>query len=323
MKVISLFSGAGGLDLGFIKAGHEIVFANDINKSYCDTYRHNIGEIFCGDVAKLKPSEIPDGDIVIGGWPCQGFTIANVSRTVDDSRNKLYLEMKEIIKAKRPKFFLAENVPGILSLANGKVIKKIVNDFEEAGYVVYSPRKINFADYGVPQKRQRVIIFGKRKDVKFDLGAEFPEPTHDKSPEKQSETRKWTTLKDAIKDLPEPPKPEKNKKTSKKKKESNIKNHVYSQHKVRINGYVGHRKLNWNEPSPTITGRGEGGGGPVIHPHPNLKRRLTVRECARIQTFPDDFEFMGSMTSQYGQIGNAVPPLGAYYLARMFPKKIN
>ena len=137
MKVVSLFSGAGGLDLGFIKAGHEIIWANDNFADAVKTYRKNIGDhIICEDISKIPSNEIPEHDILIGGFPCQGFSVANTARGEGDERNKLYLELLRVLIDKQPKFFLAENVKGILSFMEGKIFEMIIADFEKAGYKV-------------------------------------------------------------------------------------------------------------------------------------------------------------------------------------------
>ena len=297
-KVISLFSGCGGLDLGFIKAGFEVIFANDIDKEACESYAKNIGaHIVCKDIHALESSEIPNGDILIGGFPCLGFTIANgKNRDLNSQYNTLYLEYARILKAKQPKYFLVENVAGIQS---GKGFKenfyeKILPTFESCGYSVkYSI--LNASDFGVAQNRKRVIIIGQRFDIAQSV--EFPKPLGTKP----------KTLFEAIGDLP-------------LDYDDKIPNHTGSRHIVRINGYVGNRALRWDKPAPTITGRGSRGGGAVIHPHPNLHRRLSVRECARIQSFDDDFIFCGSNGAAYAQIGNAVPPLMSYYIACEFKK---
>ena len=171
----------------------------------------------------------------------------------------------------------------------------IMKDFKDIGYKAQY-KVLNAADYGVPQKRLRVIILGTREDIKNRFY--HPKPTHE---------NKWLTVRSAISDLPEP------------SESCKIPNHHGTNHKVRINGFIGNRKTAWDKPAPTIVGRGGGTGGPVIMPHPNLHRRLTVRECARLQSFPDDFIFIGSKSSQYRQIGNAVPWLLAYNVAKMIP----
>ena len=296
MKIISLFCGAGGMDLGFVKAGHSIVWANDNDPDSCLSYEKYFGhKPVCKDIEKVPSSEIPKGDVVIGGFPCQGFSVANPYRHVKDKRNKLYLELLRVIKDKQPKYFVAENVTGLLSIGNGEVIKMIMKDFKEARYKAQY-KVLNSADFGVPQKRMRVVILGTREDITNRIW--HPKPTH---------KNHWSTVRNAISDLPEP------------SDSCKIPNHHGTSHKVKINGFMGNRKTDWNKPAPTIVGRGGGTGGPVIIPHPNLKRRMTVRECARLQSFPDNFVFYGSKSSQYRQIGNAVPWPLAYNIAKNIP----
>ena len=295
MRIVSLFSGAGGLDLGLIKAGHEIVWANDFDADSCETYKKNIGDhIVCSDISKVKTSEIPDCDVVVGGFPCQGFSLANLLRDAGDDRNKLYKQFYRIIKEKRPDYFLAENVRGILSLDNGNAIKKIVKDFTAAGYRVKF-KAFNTADYGVPQTRVRVIIAGTRKDLPQELDYQFPEPTHEKS--------RWVSISKALEGMPEPD-----------DATTNLKNHIYSKYKVTNRNFTGHRETDPSKPSPTILARGNGKGGVCAIQHPKNHRRMSVRESATIQTFPKTFEFTGSMMSMYRQVGNAVPVLFGKHL---------
>lgn len=172
MKVVSLFSGAGGLDLGFINAGFDIIWANDNYHDAVETYKINIGQhIVEKEIQDIKTDDIPDGEIVIGGFPCQGFSVANQNRNEHDERNKLYIEYLRVISDKKPKYFLAENVKGILSLAKGKVFDMIITDFKRAGYNVQY-KLLNAADYGVPQRRERVFIFGIRNDLEKEF--DFP-----------------------------------------------------------------------------------------------------------------------------------------------------
>jgi DNA (cytosine-5)-methyltransferase 1 len=295
MKIVSLFSGAGGLDLGLIKAGHEIIWANDFDADSCETYKLNIGEhIVCDDIAKIKLDEIPDCDVVVGGFPCQGFSLANMLRAADDERNKLYREFYRIIKGKKPEYFLAENVRGILSLDNGNAIKKIVKDFSDAGYRV-KYKAFNTADYGVPQTRVRVIIAGTRKDLPDEMDFKFPEPTHEKT--------NWVSISKALNGIPEPD-----------DHKSELKNHIFSKYKVTNRNFTGHRETDPNKPSPTILARGNGKGGVCAIQHPKNHRRMSVRESALVQTFPIEFEFVGSMGSMYRQVGNAVPVLFGQHL---------
>lgn len=381
--VVSLFSGCGGLDLGFKNAGFEIIWANDFDRDSVQTYGANVDErIVLGDITQIPSSEIPhNADVLLGGFPCQGFSIANNKRNVKDERNFLYKEMLRIIRDTQPKFFIAENVKGILSLGKGKVIEMIIKDFESLGYKVEKPFIINCSYYGVPQNRERVIIMGNR------IGAPntFPKVTHRNGETTIHEKVKplnfedlphVITVREAIGGLPEPSS-EEGQKIPNHYGSGNVRGfyiarkHNVNQaqicdylkkwrgkariptHKIdKMLGYrhtAGHwfrkdisgsipkpsdwiklkkilkfdnkydkmvtevekrnikfeqslRITNWDRPSDTITA-----SGPEIHV--NKKRRLTVRECARIQTFPDDFIFGGSLSSQYRQIGNAVPPL--------------
>jgi DNA (cytosine-5)-methyltransferase 1 len=308
MKVVSLFSGAGGLDLGFIKAGHEIVWANDNFLDAVKTYRKNIGDhIIHDDISKIASSEIPDHDILIGGFPCQGFSLANPKRGGNDERNKLYLELLRVLVDKKPKFFLAENVKGILSLMKGAIFELIISDFANAGYKV-TYKVLNAANFGVPQRRERVIILGVRNDVDFDL--EHPEPTHCEKLDLFENRKKWVSIGEALQNIPEP------------EEEHNLTNHTYSRFKLKFNGYIGNRAIDATKPAPTVTARGDDKGGVVVQHHPNNHRRMSVRELALTQSFPIDFIFEGNNSSAYRQIGNAVPFKLAYAIASIFPKKL-
>lgn len=381
-RVVSLFSGAGGMDLGFENAGFDIVWANDFFKEAVESYKKNVSKnIVYGDITKIDSSDIPnDIDLVIGGFPCQGFSVANTKRSMKDERNFLYKEMLRIIKDKKPKFFVAENVKGLLSIEKGKVFKMIKKDFESLGYKV-DARLLNAAEYGVPQARERLVIIGNR------LGVEnpFPIPTHwvdSKQYKSKKGLKDPVTVQQTIGFLSDV-------------KLSNypitldngtkIYNHIaatnvydkfwgrkyyvnqadicdylrywrdksgYSTKRVDEHfGYkytAGHwfrkdnnsgsipkpsdwwelkkifkfddkydkqvttmvekdikfeqslRITNWDRPSDTITAT-----SPEIHV--NKERRLSARECAMLQTFPMDYEFVGSLNTVYRQIGNAVP----------------
>ena len=302
-RIASLFAGCGGLDYGFFSnPAYTHVFVNDFDKDACESYEKNFKiKPVCGDIKKI--TTIPDCDLLIGGFPCQGFSMANPYRCEEDTRNELYLEILRLLKLKKPSYFLLENVKGLLNMGGyetsedkknqtGKVMKVILNDLKECGYKVKF-KLFDIKNYDVPQKRQRVIIIGVRNDIDFE--PVWPEPSN-----------KELTLKDAIGDLPIEYNPDIQ--------------HIGTKHKCAVTGYLGNRELEWDEPSPTITGRGGGSGGPVIHNHPSLKRRLTVRECARIQTFPDSFVFSGSVSSMYKQLGNAVPCKFAEHLSKIFEK---
>jgi len=301
LRVASMFAGCGGLDFAFHKKNNfDVVYANDFNKHACNTYEKYYNfKIICEDIIKIKT--IPDCDILTGGFPCQGFSVANLLRSETDTRNKLYLQLIRLLKLKNPKYFIFENVKGILSLGGyenkkdkknkkGKVFKMIISELEKCGYNVHT-KLFKIKWYDIPQNRERVIFIGIRNDIADKIVFKWP-------PETQKITK---TLRDAIGNLPI--------------EYVETTQHIGTKHKVKITGYMGNRKLDWDKISPTITGRGGGGGGPVINVHPSGKRRMTVREYARIQTFPDDFMFTGSMSSMYGQIGNAVPPKFSLVLA--------
>ena len=174
-KIVSLFSGCGGLDLGFIKSGFDVIWANDFFKDAVETYKKNIGDhIVYGDITKIPSKDIPDDfDILLGGFPCQGFSVANTKRSMKDERNFLYKELLRLIKDKQPKFFIGENVKGLLSIQQGKLIKMIIKDFQSLGYNV-DYRLLKSSDYGVPQNRERVVIIGNRLGLKNT----FPIKTH-------------------------------------------------------------------------------------------------------------------------------------------------
>lgn len=302
MRVVSLFSGAGGLDLGFVKVGHQIIWANDLYEDAVETYRANLGNhIVCEDISRISSNDIPDCDIVIGGFPCQGFSVANMNRNENDERNTLYKQLIRVIKDKKPKFFVAENVKGITNLAKGKVFEMILKDFEELDYNV-KYKILNAADFGVAQTRMRVIIVGVRKDINYEY--KFPNATHEK--EGKNGLNKWVSVGELMRTIPNPDEP------------NDLLNHVYSKYKLQFNGYLGHRPLDPDKPAPTVTARGDNKGGVVILPHPNGERRMSCRELAAVQSFPLDYEFKGNNSSVYRQIGNAVPPLMASAIAAAF-----
>lgn len=304
MKVISLFSGVGGLDLGLILAGHTIVWANDIFDEAISTYCTNIGShITNQDLRQIPSQDIPDGDVVVGGFPCQGFSVANWARSVKDTRNALYKEMVRVIRDKQPYFFIAENVKGITSLGKGIILKQIIDDFSSAGYVTHWAI-LNSADYGVPQKRMRFVMLGVRSDI-YEPNIAFPPEVTHASPTKGSSLESWVTVGHALAHYPDPD------------TANTVPNHDYSKYKLRFNGHIGHRFIDPNSPAPTVTGRGDEKGGVVVLHHPNNKRRMSARELAAVQSFPDDFIFSGSRSSVYRQIANAVPPKLGYAIGLM------
>ncbi len=294
-RIASLFAGAGGLDLGLINAGANVIWANDIDRDACDTYAANISHhVICDDICNIDFRLISEVDIVVGGFPCQGYSHANLLRSKDDIRNTLYRQLLRCIQTVRPRVFLAENVRGILNLDKGAALDEILEGFKCAGYST-TFHVANAADYGVPQNRWRVFFVG----IRSDLAGTFvpPAPTH-ASPEKLkpgSQLLPWVSIGNALCGLPEPD-------------ESHyLMNHIGSKYKVSDRNFTGHRRTNPDKPSPTILARGNGKGGVCAIQHPGNHRRLTVRESAIIQSFPLDFEFYGGLMSMYRQVGNAVP----------------
>lgn len=307
MKIASFFSGAGGLDLGFTNAGFEIVFANDNWEGCWETFEKNHGiSINKKSIVDISPSEIPEVVGFIGGPPCQSWSLAGTMKGINDPRGQLFYNYINLIREKEPLFFLAENVAGILSPKHKLEFMKIIRAFEEIGYNV-SFRLLDAKYYNVPQERQRVIIVGYHEK----LGKEFEFPL---------ENTELITLKEAIGDLPAPISAKEKNKTN---QNLSVPNHEYMNGGFSTIYMSRNRVRSWNEQSFTIQA---GGRHAPIHPQApkmnfieqnkrefvkgkeNLYRRLSVRECARIQTFPDDFIFYyKDIADGYKMIGNAVP----------------
>ena len=318
--VISLFSGCGGLDLGFTNAGFKLVYANDNDPVVWETFEknHNL-PIDKRSLFDIPSKEIPKADGIIGGPPCQSWSLAGEMRGAKDERGQLFYEYIRVLKAVKPKFFLAENVPGIISCTHFPEFKNILRMFSSVGYE-FTYQLLDARDYGVPQERKRVFVVGYRKSLKKRFI--FPESSHLKNPTKTLEGHqklKWLTLRDAIGDLPEPISAlEKNKGNTHLK----IPNHEYMNGSFSSIYMSRNRRRDWSEPSFTIQA---GGRHAPLHPSSSLMvnvekdlwkfkdpnptfRRLSVREAARIQTFSDDFVFYyKNIADGYKMIGNAVP----------------
>ncbi len=325
LKVMSLFSGCGGMDLGFILAKHQkyaykLVWAIDFDEVACKTYEKNFKhEIVCNDIWKVDLDKTPEADVIIGGFPCEDFSIlrGDTRPCFKSKRGLLYTKFVEAVAKKQPLFFVAENVKGLLSAHKGWAIKKIKEDFEKVDHVGYNVeyKLINFADFGVPQNRQRVIIVGVRKDV--GLKFEFPEPTHKGKPVSAKEAL------DGVEKIELNNEKLKIQESTKKKLEQIPAGGNYKDlpdHSDRNWMSLIYRRLHPDKPSPTIVACGGGGTWGYHYKEP---RALTNRERARIQTFPDDFEFIGSTTEVRKQIGNAVPPLGIKPIAEKILKTLN
>lgn len=321
IKVISLFSGCGGLDLGFEQVGdYNTVWANDFKHEACQTFRKHFGDIILeGDIEQVDPytdNNIPDCDLILGGFPCQDFSIIWKRPGLDGERGNLYKSFLRFVDAKKPKAFVAENVKGILSANKKKAIKQIIEDFQniDPGYVVI-PHLYNFADYGVPEYRERVLIVGIRSDMGFDF--KHPAPTHGKG----EGLLPYVTVGEAFEGVEEVPyNNEKLRVTERTQKiislisEGGNFTDIPSTSEYYVKGMISHvyRRIHRNEPSKTIIAAGGGGTWGYHYPE---NRPLTNRERARIQSFPDDFIFEGSITEVRRQIGNAVPPVGVHAIA--------
>lgn len=317
MKIVSLFSGCGGLDCGFEKAGYDVIWANEIDSTITDTYKLNHKNTFLEtrDIRELRNSDIPDCDGIIGGPPCQSWSEGGKGRGIDDDRGKLFLDYIRIVSDKRPKFFLIENVKGILDSKHSDAFNMFIRKLYEADYeVTYA--LVNCADYRIPQDRFRVFIMGIQSQYcKCYL---FPNPVDSKR----------VTLEEAIGDIIVEP--------TKYLHEQVVDNKWFPNHDVYVGTFdekfmARNRVRSWDEVSFTIQAQAK---NEPLHPqapkmvfksrnerifapgYEHLYRRLSVRECARIQTFPDSFRFIyTNIQDGYKMVGNAVPPRMAKFLA--------
>jgi len=333
LNVVSLFSGTGGMDLGFKgnfnylgkyydEQPYNLIFANDIFKQAAEVYEVNFKhKVEQRNINDINVSELPneDVDVVLGGFPCQTFSYSGNRDGLSDPRGQLYLQMIRVIEHYAPKIFVAENVDGIRNSKKdnkGKAVDisaldTILEAFDVAGYNVQY-RVLNSADYGVPQSRRRVIIIGLRKDLGTVDDVFYPEKIFDKTGEVTG--KKWLSAKDGIDDLWD------------KINDTNVLNHTqrdYSKAKFYPGKKMqGNNRIASDRPAPTI--RAEHHGNIEAHYRTTLDdpndmsgwRRLSVRETARLQSFPDDFNFACSASSAYKMIGNAVPPVMSWNIAR-------
>ena len=367
MKVIDLFSGVGGLSAGFEKAGYDIVLANEFDKDIAKSYQlnHKKTIMINDDIKNILP-EIEKYknkiDVIIGGPPCQGFSMAGArirkNSFLEDPRNFLFRNYFSVVQAVEPKYFVMENVPGMLSMEKGKIIEEIERifsdekNFKKGRYYLYK-RVFSTDEYGVPQSRSRLIIFGSKNKLDFEKLFE------DTKKQMIEDGRiKKVTIEDAISDLnclessegsfeqeyKFEPKSEYQKERRKNSKK--LYNHIATNHsekalerikqlsqggrrldlkdgdKIKSVHSGAYGRMRWNEVAKTLITRFDTpSSGVYIHPERN--RTLTPREAARIQSFDDDFIFYGNKSSIIKQIGNAVPPLFAYYLANVIKNAEN
>lgn len=364
IKVIDLFAGCGGFSVGFEKAGYKIVKAVEFDKEIASSYCHNHPEtlMYAEDIGKIIDNDHfkrGEADIIIGGPPCQGFSMAGArirekNAFINDPRNYLFRHYVNAVKIVRPKVFVFENVKGILSKDKGEIFNEIISAFGNAenfdGDKYYVHHKVCKAvDFGIPQRRERVILIGMLNQD-FDIDKVF-EKTKESVEQSHPEFFHSVSLYDAISDIPAPSENGRAKLGPAKtyyqrilrNNDGFISNHVATNHNNMAIGRMkkvstgqnwtvldeeihsvhsgAYGRLDWNLPTMTITTRFDTpAGGRFIHPEQN--RTLTPREAARVQSFPDSFDFTGSKTSICKQIGNAVPPKMAFFLANVVIKLI-
>jgi DNA (cytosine-5)-methyltransferase 1 len=315
-NLVELFAGGGGLAIGMENAGFNTIFLNEQDKNACDTLRYNrpAWNVVEGDIAKVDFTKITENvDILTGGFPCQAFSYAGKSRGFEDTRGTLFYEMAKAVKILQPKVFMAENVRALLTHDNGKTLKTIKDVIDELGYKLLEPKVLKAMFYKVPQKRERLILIAIRKDLSRKVEFKWPSPykrimtlrdaffagdlydtdvAHSigqRYPSRKKEIMSLVPQGGYWRDLPD-----------ELQREYMKKSYFLGGGKTGMA-----RRLSLDEPSLTLT------TAPAQNQtercHPTETRPLEVREYARIQTFPDDWVFKGSMSAIYKQIGNAVP----------------
>jgi len=281
------FAGIGGMGLGFKQAGFNIVYSNDFDERACETYRKNCGEIDCKDIKKIKIKDIPDFDVFLGGFPCQPYSMIGKRLGLDDERGKIFFQITRILKTKKPRAFVLENVKNLVNYKNGSVLKKMTKALEKIGYGLHL-EILDSKDFGVPQNRKRLYIIGLLNKKKISVSYK---------------KKKKSKLKDIL---------EKNAHESYYLSEKYYKGLLEhkKRHKKSGNGF-GCAVLNIDGLSNTLVAGNMGRERNLIKDKKTKKnkfgiRRLTIRECARLQGFPDSFVLPDSATTAYKQLGNAV-----------------
>lgn len=328
MKLISLFCGAGGLDLGFHKAGFTTIAANEYDKKIIPTFKANFPKVNLieGDICNVFSAEFPDdADGIIGGPPCQSWSEAGALKGIKDKRGQLFYEYIRVLRDKKPLFFVAENVPGMMAKRHSEAVNHFIELFKQAGYNLFIDI-LNANDYDVAEDRERVFFVGFRSDLNI-TGFQFPRPLPNKP-----------TLKDCIWDLQE------NAIAALLKNKSNGNKCAVANHEYFIGDFSPifmsrNRVRSWDEPAFTVQASGR---QCQLHPQApkmvkvekdkqrfvtgkeHLYRRMTVREVARIQGFPDDFRFIyDEVNYGYKMVGNAVPVNLAYHVALQIKKTLH
>lgn len=310
LTVASLFCGCGGSDLGILggfsylgkhypRLPFDIVFAVDFDKYAVETYNQNFShKAVCADVTDIDFNHIPDVDVLIGGFPCQSFSTVNPTKDTNDERANLYKQIVRFLKIKKPKFFICENVKGLITLQKGAIISKIVSEFEAVGYHVQY-RLMKAVEYGIPQKRERVFIVGIRNDANYEYSFPIPVNDIDNAVPLSSvierldiEEEKYYFSERAVLGM--------------KNAKNNMKRGLWQD----LNGpcltITSHlAKTSINSRDPLL----------LVEPEKELYRRFTPREAARIQSFPENFLLNKSEAKSYKQIGNAIPPVLMWHIS--------
>lgn len=316
-KVASLFCGCGGSDLGMLggfdyldkrykRLGFEIIYAVDNNPNAVKTYNHNFKHpAVCADVMEEDFNSLPDVDVMIGGFPCQSFSTVNPTKDTNDARANLYKQIVRFLITKKPKYFICENVKGLLTLQKGGIIKKITDEFESCGYNVQY-KLLKAVEYGIPQRRERVIIIGIRKDLETEYVYPTITNTEDACVTLRSvidtlaiEDKRYYFSEKAVEGM--------------KNAKNNMKRGLWQSldgPSLTVTSHLAKTSINSRDPVL------------LVDPSKELYRRFTPREAARIQSFPDSFEFPVSEHNTYLQIGNAVPPVLMWHIAKSLEEAI-
>lgn len=315
LKVASLFCGCGGSDLGLIggfnylqteyaELPFEIVYALDFDKWAVGTYNRNFRHhAVCEDITQVDFNQLPDVDVMIGGFPCQSFSTVNPTKDTNDDRANLYKQIVRFLQIKRPKYFICENVKGLLTLEKGGIIKKITTEFKAVGYNVQY-RLMKAVEFGIPQRRERVFIIGIRNDLEYNY--QFPKAVNTEAHAVPLSSvidtlditeQKYYFSERAVQGM--------------KNAKNNMKRGLWQD----LNGpcltITSHlAKTSINSRDPLL----------LVNPETELYRRFTPREAARIQSFPDTFVLNDSEAKSYKQIGNAIPPVLMWYIANSLAK---
>lgn len=313
---MSLFCGCGGSDLGLLggfeyldnyysELPFEILYALDIDKFAVQTYNANFQHLaICDDVKNLDIHNLPDFDLLLGGFPCQSFSTVNPTKDTNDARANLYKELVKVLNIKQPKYFIFENVKGLMTLQKGAILKKVLDEFSAAGYSV-KYKLLLASDFGIPQKRERVFMVGIRKDLNIQY--EFPVETHSDKPILNQ--KPWVKLERIIEKLDiDSPKYYFSEKAvlGMKNAKNNMKRGLYQDLQGQCLTITAHlAKTSLNSRDPVL----------LVDESKELYRRFTPREAAGIQSFPETFQFPVSDIQAYKQVGNAIPPVLMWHIA--------